>query len=159
MVFRTQSAITKESLVLFLIPQAQYFLQFGRFALWQRCYRHTLPLRPMKSTITIDVTLDPTRMPEDIQWSATESSIKDPRQAKAMILSFWDGEDKSALRIDLWTRKMMVDEMADFFFQTMMSMADTYDRATKQTELVNEMKQFAQNFYQKFQQAQIKENQ
>ena len=112
----------------------------------------------MKSTITIDVTLDQTRMPEDISWSATESSMNDPRKAKAMILSFWDGEDKSALRIDLWTRKMMVDEMADFFFQTMMSMADTYERATRQTELVNDMKRFAQQFYQKFQETQIKEN-
>ncbi len=102
--------------------------------------------------------LDQTRMPEDISWSATESSINEPRNAKAMILSFWDGQDKSALRIDLWTRKMMVDEMADFFFQTMMSMADTFDRATKQTELVHDMKDFAKKFYHKFQESQIKEN-
>jgi gliding motility-associated protein GldC len=112
----------------------------------------------MKSTITIDVSLDETRMPEEISWSATESSMNEPRNAKAMILSFWDGEDKSALRIDLWTRKMMVDEMADFFFQTMMSMADTLERSTRETELVNEMKQFAQKFHHKFQESQIKEN-
>ena len=112
----------------------------------------------MKSTITIDVTLDQSRMPEEIEWSATESSMNEARKAKAMILSFWDGEDKSALRIDLWTRKMMVDEMADFFFQTMMSMADTLDRSTRQTELVNDMKKFAQQFYHKFQESQIKEN-
>jgi gliding motility-associated protein GldC len=118
-----------------------------------------LPLPAMaKSTITIDVSLDAGRMPEEISWSATESSMNDVRKAKAMILSLWDGEDKSALRIDLWTRKMMVDEMADFFFQTMMSMADTYERATRQTELVNEMKQFAQQFYRKFQESQLKEN-
>ena len=30
------------------------------------------------------------------------------------MLSFWDSTDKSALRIDLWTKDMMVDEMADF---------------------------------------------
>ena len=52
----------------------------------------------------------------------------------------------------------MVDEMADFYFQTMMSMADTLDRSTRQTELVNDMKKFAQEFYMKFQQSQIKEN-
>lgn len=97
-------------------------------------------------------------MPEDISWTASESSFNEARKAKAMILSFWDGEDKSALRIDLWTRKMMVDEMADFFFQTMMSMADTYERATRQTELVNEMKRFAQDFHRKFQETQIQEN-
>jgi hypothetical protein len=35
-----------------------------------------------------------------------------------MMLSFWDGSEKAALRIDLWTKDMMVDEMADFFYQT-----------------------------------------
>ena len=74
------------------------------------------------------------------------------------MLSFWDGADKTSLRIDLWTKEMMIDEMADFFYQSMMSMADSFDRATRQTELVNEMKQFAQEFYKKFQQTQVKEN-
>ena len=45
---------------------------------------------------------------------------------------------------------MMIDEMADFFYQTMMTMADTYGRATKQNEMVEEMKKFAQDFYSKF---------
>jgi hypothetical protein len=45
---------------------------------------------------------------------------------------------------------MMVDEMADFYYQTMMTMADTFDRATHQTELVGEMKSFAKAFYTKF---------
>lgn len=112
----------------------------------------------MQSTITIDVTLDETRMPESISWSASESSMDATRKAKAMILGFWDGEEKTALRIDLWTKHMMVDEMADFFFQTMMSMADTYERATRQTELVKDMKKFAQEFYTRFQETQIKEN-
>jgi gliding motility-associated protein GldC len=112
----------------------------------------------MQSTIKIDVTLDQSRMPENISWSASESSMDTPRKAKAMILGFWDGDDKTALRIDLWTRQMMVDEMADFFFQTMMSMADTYGRATRQTDLVNEMKRFAQEFHAKFQESQLKEN-
>jgi hypothetical protein len=37
-------------------------------------------------------------------------------------------------------------------------MADTYARATRQTELVNDIKKFAQEFYQKFQDIQMKEN-
>ena len=74
------------------------------------------------------------------------------------MLSFWDGEDKTSLRIDLWTKEMMVDEMADFFYQSMMSMADYYERATRQTELVAEMKKFAQEFQRRFQESQLKEN-
>jgi gliding motility-associated protein GldC len=112
----------------------------------------------MKSTIKIDVSLDETRMPESIAWSATESTMDAERKAKAMILSFWDGADKTALRIDLWTKEMMIDEMADFFYQTMMSMAETYARATRQDELASEMKRFARDFYQKFQESELKNN-
>ena len=78
------------------------------------------------------------------------------REARAMILGFWDGAEKTALRIDLWTRDMMVDEMTDFFYQTMMSMADTYNRATRNEALVNDMKTFAQSFYKKFQEEQVR---
>ncbi len=66
-----------------------------------------------------------------------------------MMLAFWDGKEKSALRIDLWTKEMMMDEMGDFFYQTLMTMADTYDRATHQKELVDEIKKFATDFYNK----------
>jgi gliding motility-associated protein GldC len=111
-----------------------------------------------KSTITIDVELDENRVPQNIQWHATESTADRPQQAKAMMISLWDGADKAALRIDLWTQKMMVDEMADFYYQTMMTMADTFERATKQKELVDEMKKFAQTFYKKFQEQQLKDN-
>jgi hypothetical protein len=40
--------------------------------------------------------------------------------------------------------------MADFYYQTMMTMADTFERATHQKELVGEMKDFAKGFYAKF---------
>ena len=73
------------------------------------------------------------------------------------MLAFWDGAEKSSLRIDLWTQKMMVDEMADFYYQTLMSMPDSYQRATKQNELVDEMKKFAASFYKKFRELQMEE--
>lgn len=111
-----------------------------------------------QSTIAIDVHLDNNKVPEQITWSADNSSAAAAQKAKAMMLSFWDGADKSALRIDLWTKDMMVDEMADFFYQTMMGMADTYDRATHNHELVNDMRTFAKDFYKKFREQQLKEN-
>ncbi|MGN6494042.1 MAG: gliding motility protein GldC [Agriterribacter sp.] len=102
-----------------------------------------------QSTITIDVTLDPQKMVQQITWNASSSSAEETQQAKAMMLALWDGKEKSAMRIDLWTKEMMVDEMGDFFYQTLMTMADTYNRATKQTQLVEEIKKFAAEFYQK----------
>ena|SRR3982750_2239698 len=111
-----------------------------------------------KSSIVIDVELDEQRIPHKIEWNASDSTMANAQQAKAVMLSLWDGAEKTALRIDLWTEKMMVDEMADFYYQTYMTMADTYERATKQTELVSEMRQFAKEFYRKFQEIQMKEH-
>lgn len=111
-----------------------------------------------KSNINIDVVLDDDRMVDSIEWHASDSTIQNAQKAKAMMLSFWDNADKTALRIDLWTKEMMVDEMADFFYQTFMTMADTYNRATKHTELVEDMKKFAHDFYEKFRKEQMKEN-
>jgi gliding motility-associated protein GldC len=110
------------------------------------------------STITIDVQLDKDKVPEQITWKADNSTADAAQQARAMMIAFWDAADKSALRIDLWTKEMMVDEMADFFYQTIMTMADTYNRATHQQELVEDMKNFAKSFYHKFRQTQLKEN-
>lgn len=111
-----------------------------------------------KSSILIDVTTDENRVPARINWSATDTTAEQAQEAKAMMLSFWDGADKAALRIDLWTNKMMVDEMADFFYQTLMTMADTYGRATQYQDQVEEMKSFARGFYEKFRSKQLKEN-
>src|ERR1043165_702612 len=110
------------------------------------------------SSIIIDVETDENRVPDSIKWKATDTSIAGAQKAKAMMLSFWDGSEKTALRIDLWTKDMMIDEMTDFFYQTMMTMADTYQRATQDPVLMNEMKQFARDFYKKFRDQQLKTN-
>ncbi len=111
-----------------------------------------------QSSIVINVTTDENKMPHSISWSATDTSAEKAQQARAMMISFWDGAEKAALRIDLWTKEMMVDEMADFFYQTLMTMADTYGRATRYHDQVDEMKQFARGFYEKFRAKQLKEN-
>lgn len=111
-----------------------------------------------KSTITIDVQTDENRIPAAIEWKATDTSAAEPQKAKALMLSVWDGAEKAALRIDLWTKDMMVDEMADFIYQTLMTMADTYGRATHYQDQVDEMKGFAKKFYAEFRAKQLKEN-
>lgn len=103
----------------------------------------------MKSTINIQVALDEDKMPETIEWNAPDGGVDGLQQAKAILLGLWDGQEKSALRIDLWTKKMMVDEMNDFFYQSIVGMADTYMRATRNEALGKEMKDFASSFYKK----------
>ena len=102
------------------------------------------------SKITIEVELDEGKVPQSIRWQATDSTADRMQEAKAFMLSLWDGADKSALRIDLWTQKMMVDEMADFFYQTLITMADTFERATQQKELGEDIKKFSKDFQNKF---------
>ena len=107
-----------------------------------------------QSSINIDVLLDPNKVPQQISWSATDSSTDMAQKAKAMCIAFWDGADKTALRIDLWTKDMMVDEMADFFYQMFHTMGDTFERATKQKELSADIKSFAKEFQKKFRDSQ-----
>jgi gliding motility-associated protein GldC len=111
-----------------------------------------------KSTIKIDVLMDENRVPEQISWNASDSTANMDQHAKAMLVAFWDGADKSALRIDLWTKEMMVDEMADFYYQTLMTMADTFERATKNQEITADMKEFARTLMKKFKADQLKHN-
>lgn len=103
----------------------------------------------MKSNINIQVELDEDKMPDTIEWNAPGGGVDDMQKAKAVLLGLWDGDEKSALRIDLWTKKMMVDEMNDFFYQTLFGMADTYLRATKNAEISNELREFANDFLKK----------
>ncbi len=111
-----------------------------------------------KSTINIEVELDDERIPKTISWSASDTTTDHLQKARAMMLAFWDPADKTALRIDLWTREMMLDEMADFYYPTFMTMADTYGRATQHKELVEDIKNFAKQFYHKFREKQLDEN-
>ncbi len=110
-----------------------------------------------KSTIKVDVLLDPNKIPEQINWQAPDSSADMMQKAKALSIAFWDGADRTALRIDLWTKDMMVDEMGDFYYQMLMGMADSLKRATNQQDLSDDMKNFAKEFFEKFKEILIKE--
>jgi gliding motility-associated protein GldC len=86
---------------------------------------------------------------QGIEWEADEAPEPGKQQAKAMILSLWDPKTRNSLRIDLWTQDMSVDDMNDFFFQTLLSMADTYKSATNNKELMADIKIFAREFAEK----------
>ncbi len=99
-----------------------------------------------KSDIRISVTLNENKFPEQIHWSADDSGIQGEKEANAAMIALWDSKDKCTLRIDLWTPKMMVEEMHHLFYETFRSMADTYQRATSDEKAANEIKAFAEKF-------------
>ena len=101
-----------------------------------------------KSEINIEVLLDPNRVPEAIYWSAEDGNIK-REEAKAMMLSMWDPKQQETLRIDLWTKEMPVDEMKKFFHQTLLSMSDSFLRATQDEKITATMRDFCDYFAEK----------
>lgn len=82
-----------------------------------------------KSTIHIEVDTDENQVPQRILWTAEDGSVNQ-RESKAMALAMWDDQDRTAMRMDLWTKEMSVEEMQHFVCQTMMTLADTFERAT-----------------------------
>ncbi len=103
---------------------------------------------PSTSNIRIAVTTDETGV-DGIHWEADDAPEPGPQDANAMILALWDAERRNALRIDLWTKQMTVDDMNDFMFQTLLSLADTYRAATNDDGLMADIKIFAREFAEK----------
>ncbi|CAM1362218.1 Gliding motility protein GldC [Tenacibaculum litopenaei] len=100
------------------------------------------------SKITFKVGLDENRIPEEIQWSAEDGGITD-QYSKAIMLSVWDHKQKDTLRMDLWTKDMPVDEMKQFYHQTLVSMANSFERATNDEKMSATMRDFCDYFAEK----------
>jgi gliding motility-associated protein GldC len=100
------------------------------------------------SKIELIVSLDENKVPEKLFWTAEDGGIVN-EESKAMLLSVWDNKAKEALRIDLWTKDMPVDEMKVFFHQTLVAMSDTFHRATQDEKMTATMKDFCDYFAEK----------
>jgi len=100
------------------------------------------------SSIELKVSLDENRVPEKLSWTAEDGGIQN-EEAKAMLLSVWDSKNKESLKIDLWTKDMPVDEMKIFFHQTLMSLSETFYKATQDEKMTATMKDFCDYFAEK----------
>jgi len=102
-----------------------------------------------KKEISITVELDDDNIPEKIDWNATDKEGEGIEDCKAMLLSIWDPEQQDTLRLDLWTKEMTVDEMKVFFHQTLVTMADTFQNATEEESMAEDMRDFTSYFAEK----------
>jgi gliding motility-associated protein GldC len=93
------------------------------------------------SEIKFTVELDETNIPERITWEATDAGNK-PQEVNSIMLSLWDHKEQSTLRIDLWTKEMRIDEMDNHFIQSMILLAESYERATNTNFVSTEVKHF-----------------
>ena len=101
-----------------------------------------------KTQITIDIELDENNVPEKMTWNAEDGGIE-KEETKATMISVWDDAKKEALRIDLWTKEMPVDDMKMFLHQILISLSNTYERATGEEDVAQWMEEMAEEFAQK----------
>lgn len=98
-----------------------------------------------KTQITIDVELDDNHVPEKMTWNAQDGGIE-AQPTKATMISVWDDKTMEALRIDLWTKDMPLDQMKMFIHQILISLGQTYGRASGEEDVAAWMEQMAEEF-------------
>lgn len=97
-----------------------------------------------QSEIKISINLDENKIPEKMEWFASDAN--QGGVTDAVLLSIWDKKELNTMRIDLWTKDMQVDAMKQFIFQHVMTLADTLERATSESEMANDMRDFGNYF-------------
>ena len=101
-----------------------------------------------KTQITIDIELDENHIPEKMMWNAQDGGIE-KEETKATMISVWDDTKLEALRIDLCTKEMPVDQMKMFIHQILISLGNTYERATGEEDVAAWIEEMAEEFAQK----------
>ncbi|MEX1190891.1 MAG: gliding motility protein GldC [Brumimicrobium sp.] len=100
------------------------------------------------SSISINVGTNENNVPVRMMWSAEDGNI-DKSEASAMLLSLWDPKDKNTMKIDLWTKDLSIEEMKQFFHQTLITMADTFERATGEKNISEDLRDYCFHFAEK----------
>lgn len=92
-----------------------------------------------ESEIIFKVQLDENNVPENIVWDATDKPEDGPENTKAVTIALWDDNLMNTMRMDLWTKKMSVDEMKRFYVDSIGGMAQSLKDATGDEFMANEM--------------------
>ena len=89
------------------------------------------------SEIKLKITVDENHLPHKIEWEAPDAN--EGSICKSMMLALWDEKENNTMRIDLWTKDMLVGEMKRFFLQSLGGMNETLRSATNDNEWFNEV--------------------
>ena len=98
-----------------------------------------------KSEIKVNIGLNENKLPLEMKWTATDGNIVD-QEAKAMFLSLWNPNEKNTMKIDLWTKDLTIDDMKQFFHQTLLTMADTFENATGEKNISEDLRDYCYHF-------------
>jgi gliding motility-associated protein GldC len=97
------------------------------------------------SEVSIKIGLNENNLPIGMKWTATDGNVENA-EAKAMLLSLWDPKEKNTMKIDLWTKDMSIDEMKQFFHQTLLTMADSFEKATGESNICEDLRDYCYHF-------------
>ncbi|TXI84960.1 MAG: gliding motility protein GldC [Crocinitomicaceae bacterium] len=100
------------------------------------------------SEIKMNIGLNENNVPIRMMWNATDGNIEN-EEAKAMFFSVWDPKQNNTLKIDLWTNEMSIEEMKQFFHQSLLTMADTFEKATGETLICEDLRDYCYHFAEK----------
>ena len=101
-----------------------------------------------KTDIVISVHLDKNKIPEKMSWSAKDGGVSN-QETKALLFSSWDDVNQETMKIDLWTKDMPIDQMNVFFHQTLVSLSQSYMKATNNEKMTDAFNQFCDYFAEK----------
>src|ERR1700749_3747539 len=99
-----------------------------------------------RAEIKLTIDMDENNVTENILWESTDSQNKEALPVKSMMVDLWDKNYKNSLGIDLWTKDMPVDEMKRFFYETLQTMGDSFLRATGETNIVEDLRDYCAHF-------------
>src|ERR1051326_328515 len=99
------------------------------------------------SEIKFTVTLDENNLPVNITWEASDANEKS--DCKAIMLSVWDKKENNTLRVDLYTKDFYVEEMKQFFHQSLHLMGETFKRATGEDKIIEDLNDYCEHFAEK----------
>lgn len=102
------------------------------------------------SEISVKVGLNSNNVPVRMNWTAPDGSVTN-EETKAFLMSIWDPKENNTMKIDLWTKEMSIEEMKQFFHQTLLTMADTFERATGEANISEDLRDYCYHFAEKMQ--------
>lgn len=97
------------------------------------------------SAIELKVGMNENNLPVRMKWSAEDGDVKDA-EARAFLLSIWDPAAKNTMKIDLWTKDMSIEEMKQFFHQTLLTLSDTFEKATGEHNICEDLRDYCYHF-------------
>ncbi len=97
------------------------------------------------SKLTFTLELDENNVPKKITMNSSDKQA-DNVHLKSLMIAGWDETTNETLRVDLWTKDMMVNEMFIMYHQTLMSMANTLEKSTGHDKLAGALKDYCEFF-------------